>query len=33
MKIKVEQIESKENLERCGNRFFTKEQLSEIERA
>lgn len=33
MKIKVKQIMSKETLQRCGNRFFTKEQLSEIERA
>lgn len=33
MKIEVKQIRSKETLQRCGNKFFTKEQLSEIERA
>lgn len=33
MKIKVEQIESEEVLERHGNKFFTKEQLEEIQRA
>lgn len=33
MKIKVEQIESEEVLERHGNRFFTNEQLEEIQRA
>ena len=33
MKIKVEQIESEEVLERQGNRFFTNEQLEEIQRA
>lgn len=31
MKIKVKQIRSKETLQRCGNRFFTKEQLKQIE--
>lgn len=33
MKIKVKQIESEETLELCGNRFFTEEQLREIEEA
>ena len=33
MKIEIKQIKSKETLQRFGNRFFTKEQLSEIERA
>lgn len=33
MKIKVEQIESEEELVFIGNRFFTKEQLDEIRRA
>lgn len=33
MKIKVKQIKSEETLKRCGNRFFTKEQLREIARA
>jgi hypothetical protein len=33
MKIKVEQIESEETLEKHGNKFFTQEQLEEIARA
>lgn len=33
MKIKVKHVNSKEELTRCGNRFFTKEQLAEIARA
>lgn len=33
MKIKVEYIDTYEELVRYGNKFFTKEQLSEIERA
>ena len=33
MKIKVEQIESEEELIFSGNRFFTKEQLDEIRKA
>jgi len=33
MKIKVNQIRSEEKLELCGNRFFTQEQLKEIESA
>ena len=31
MKIEIKQIRSKETLVRCGNRFFTKEQIKEIE--
>lgn len=31
MKIKVKQIKSEETLQRFGNRFFTKEQLKQIE--
>lgn len=31
MKIKVKQIKSKETLQRFGNKFFTKVQISEIE--
>lgn len=33
MKIKVEYIDEGEELVRNGNMFFTREQLSEIERA
>lgn len=33
MKIKVEQIESTEELQRFGNKFFTQEQLNEIIRS
>ena len=33
MKIKVKQIKSEETLQRFGNKFFTKEQLKQIERA
>lgn len=33
MKIKVEHIDESEELVRNGNRFFTQEQISEIERA
>lgn len=33
MKIKIRHIKSEETLERCGNRFFTQEQLDEIRRA
>lgn len=33
MKIEVEQVDSVEELEFHGNRFFTKEQLEEIWRA
>ena len=33
MKIKIEQVKSEETLVRCGNRFFTQEQLDEIRRA
>ena len=33
MEIKVKQIKSKENLVFSGNRFFTEEQLKEIEEA
>ncbi len=33
MKIKVEYIDTTEELVRFGNKFFTKEQLEEIERA
>lgn len=33
MKIKVEQIESKETLQRFGNKFFTAEQVKEIQNA
>lgn len=33
MKIEVEQIESEETLKFAGNRFFTEEQLNEVERA
>lgn len=33
MKIKVKQIISEETLQRFGNKFFTNEQLGEIERA
>ena len=33
MEIKVKQIKSKESLVFSGNRFFTKEQLKEIEEA
>lgn len=33
MKIKVEYIDTAEELVRFGNKFFTKEQLEEIERA
>lgn len=32
MKIKVEQVDSSETLERFGNKFFTQEQLNEIAR-
>lgn len=30
MNIKVKYIKSEQQLERCGNKFFTKEQLAEI---
>lgn len=30
MNIKVKHIKSEQQLERCGNKFFTKEQLAEI---
>lgn len=30
-KIKINQIKSEETLQRCGNRFFTKQQIKEIE--
>lgn len=33
MKIKVKHIDSEEELVRCGNKFFTQEQLDEIRRA
>lgn len=33
MKIEVNQIESEEVLQRFDNKFFTQEQLDEIERA
>lgn len=33
MKITIEQIESEEVLELCGNRFFTEEQVKEIQGA
>lgn len=33
MKIKVDQIKSEETLQRFGNRFFTQEQIDEIERS
>ena len=33
MKINIKQIRSEETLARHGDRFFTKEQLKEIERA
>lgn len=32
MQIKVKQIESEETLQRFGNKFFTQEQIDEIER-
>ena len=33
MKINVKQVESEEQLEFHGNRFFTQEQINEIMRA
>lgn len=30
MKIKVKQIKSEEELTKCGNRFFTNEQIENI---
>lgn len=33
MKIKIKYIKSTEQLQRFGNKFFTKEQLEEIKRA
>jgi len=33
MKIEVKQIKSEETLIRCGNKFFTHEQVEEIRRA
>lgn len=30
MQIKVKQIKSEETLQKCGNRFFTQEQLNDI---
>ena len=33
MKIKINEVKSDETLELHGNRFFTSEQLSEIEGA
>lgn len=33
MKIKVKQIKSEEQLTYSGNKFFTKEQIRDIERA
>lgn len=33
MKIEINYKKSHEELTRCGNRFFTKEQLNEIMRA
>lgn len=30
MKIEVKQIESKETLQRYGNKFFTQEQIDQI---
>lgn len=33
MQIKVKQIKSEETLQMFGNKFFTQEQLEEIERA
>lgn len=33
MKININQVEDEEQLELHGNRFFTQEQLKEIERA
>lgn len=32
MKIKIKQIKSEEELQRFGNRFFTQEQINELER-
>lgn len=32
MKVKIKQIKSEEELQRFGNRFFTQEQINEIER-
>ena len=31
MKVEIEQIESKETLQRFGNKFFTNEQIKEIQ--
>lgn len=33
MQIEVKQIKSEETLQMFGNKFFTQEQLEEIERA
>lgn len=33
MKITIKQIKSEETLQLFGNKFFTKEQVKEIERA
>lgn len=30
VKIKIKQIKSEETLVRCGNRFFTQEQIEDI---
>ena len=30
MQIKVKQIKSEEALQRCGNKFFTQEQIEQI---
>lgn len=31
MKVEIKQIKSKETLQRFGNRFFTNEQVKEIQ--
>lgn len=33
MKVEIKQIESKETLQRFGNRLFTNEQVKEIQNA
>ena len=30
MQIKVKQIKSEETLQKCGNKFFTQEQIKQI---
>lgn len=30
MQIKVEHIKSEETLQKCGNKFFTQEQIKQI---